>query len=402
MNIGIVTTWFERGAAYVSRQFMDVLQKTDNVFIYARAGESYAIGNPKWDLDNVHWGKRDIGKLAILSTYIEKKDFVKWLKKYNIDVVIFNEQNWLTPVLWCKDEGIKAVAYIDYYNELMIPLFNVYDAVICNTKRHAFAFRHHPNVLYLKWGTNLNLYKFFNEEHDKLTFFNSAGMDPRRKGTDYTIRAFYNLKNRQKAKLLIHSQVSVCQICNELSDIVKELKEEGSLEIIEETISAPGLYHKADVYVYPSRLDGIGLTLMEAIASGMACITVDNGPMNEFVEDNFGKLCKVDYFYCRADGYYWPMCEINVTSLTSIMQAYVNGEYDVELMKKNARIYAEKELDFDKNIQKLSGILASLEYSKVSQNLRNALYLYDHRGLKRFVNILSPFYDIAYRLKGKK
>ena len=29
MNIGIVTTWFERGAAYVSRQFMDVLQITN-------------------------------------------------------------------------------------------------------------------------------------------------------------------------------------------------------------------------------------------------------------------------------------------------------------------------------------------------------------------------------------
>lgn len=54
MKIGIVTTWFERGAAYVSRQFMDILKSTDEVFIYARGGEAYAQGNPTWDLPNVH------------------------------------------------------------------------------------------------------------------------------------------------------------------------------------------------------------------------------------------------------------------------------------------------------------------------------------------------------------
>lgn len=46
MRIGIITTWFERGAAYVSRQFMELLQQTDEVFIYARGGEKYAMGDP--------------------------------------------------------------------------------------------------------------------------------------------------------------------------------------------------------------------------------------------------------------------------------------------------------------------------------------------------------------------
>ena len=42
MNIGIVTTWFDRGAAQVSKQYMDVLQENNDVFIYARGGEKYA------------------------------------------------------------------------------------------------------------------------------------------------------------------------------------------------------------------------------------------------------------------------------------------------------------------------------------------------------------------------
>lgn len=45
MNIGIVRTWFERGAAYVSRQYMEVLAERHNIFIYARGGESFAKKN---------------------------------------------------------------------------------------------------------------------------------------------------------------------------------------------------------------------------------------------------------------------------------------------------------------------------------------------------------------------
>ena len=59
MRIGIVTTWFERGAAYVSKQYEKVLEDQGNdVFIYARSGEKYAIGDDNWDKDNVYWSKR--------------------------------------------------------------------------------------------------------------------------------------------------------------------------------------------------------------------------------------------------------------------------------------------------------------------------------------------------------
>lgn len=60
MNIGIVTTWFERGAAYVSRQYMEALSSDpeNRVFVYARGGEAYAKKNSQWDKENVTWGDR--------------------------------------------------------------------------------------------------------------------------------------------------------------------------------------------------------------------------------------------------------------------------------------------------------------------------------------------------------
>lgn len=380
MRIGIVTTWFERGAAYVSRQFMNVLQKTDDVFIYARGGERYAIDDPKWNLKNVHWGSRNTEMWKYYGDkYVEKIDFLNWIKHNDIELVLFNEQVWFEPMIWCKEKGVKTVAYIDYYTERTIPYFNIYDCVICNTRRHAFAFRNHPYMKYIKWGTDIELYKPSNISNDKLTFFHSAGMSPSRKGTDLLIEAFYSLPNRKEAKLLIHSQVSLVQRLPHLVNIIRKLLEEGSLEIVEKTISAPGLYYRGDVYVYPTRLDGIGLTLMEAIASGLACITTNNGPMNEFIEDSFGKLCDVDYYYSRQDGYYWPMSVASIPSLAKQLDFFINNGNNLNKMKQDARAYALSNLDFSKNFKNLHEIIAQVELRTVPTNIIASIQQYDYQ-----------------------
>lgn len=400
MNIGIVTTWFERGAAYVSRQFMDVLSKTDTVFIYARGGEKYAVGNPKWDLPNVHWGKICLGKRGIFGgTYVDRKDFERWIKKNKIEAVLFNEQHWFQPMLWCKELGVKSIAYVDYYNEKTIPLFDVYDSLICNTKRHAFAFRNHPHVNYIKWGTDINLYKPSNQENEKLTFFHSAGMAPVRKGTDILLKAFYKTKDRRKSLLLLHTQVDLVSSFPQMKTMIEEMISDGSLEIITKTITAPGLYYRGDVYIYPSRLDGIGLTLMEAISSGLAVVTSDNAPMNEFVEPEFGQLIKIDYEYSRADGYYWPMCVPSEDSLTNILEHYIMSNYDLKAMKKNAREYAIKELNFDENCKALHRVFEKTGITEVSEELKNAIHNYDYYTYKAFHKYLSPIYFVFKTIK---
>lgn len=401
MKIGIVTTWFERGAAYVSRQFMDVLQKTDEVFIYARGGETYGKDDPKWDLPNVHWGVWSAAHRRFLnSTYIEKKDFEKWLKDKGIELVLFNEQQWFLPVLWCKDAGVKAVAYVDYYTEETIPFFDAYDALICNTKRHAFAFRNHHHCNYIKWGTDIQLYKPNHDVHDKLTFFHSAGMAPVRKGTDLLIRAFYQCPDRRKAKLIIHTQRSLGETISDVESLISDLLSEGSIEIVEKTISAPGLYEKGDVYVYPSRLDGIGLTLMEAIASGMAVVTVDNPPMNEFVEEDFGQTCRVDYQYSRKDGYYWPMCVADISSLAEILNKFITGVYDLDKMKRAARDYAENELDFSKNCSVLHTLLQGTPISPLTSKTRRDIEKVF--GISKYKRFVIGVYSIARFLLRKQ
>ena len=85
-TVGIVTTWFDRGAAYVSKNFSETLKNNFNVEIYARGGEKYAREDPEWNSSNVTWGKRCHNGIP---TYIDWKDFKKWLVKKKPKIILF-------------------------------------------------------------------------------------------------------------------------------------------------------------------------------------------------------------------------------------------------------------------------------------------------------------------------
>ncbi len=387
MNIGIVTYWYERGAAYVSKLFEEALSVRHRVFIFARGGEMHATGDPNWDHSNVHWSKHEP---RYYRTYINKKEFAKWIHKNSIEAVLFNEQTYFEPVLWCNELGVKSMAYIDYYTEATIPMFGAYDALICNTKRHCSAFDVFDTVYHLPWGTDTDLYCPNDEkgnlvEEGKVVFFNSAGMSPERKGTDTFIKALALCDSASNIKALIHSQKPLKKYLPDLADIIQNLQDKGKLEIVEKTITAPGLYTKADVYVYPSKLDGIGLTVPEAISSGLACIVSDNPPMNEFVQPDFGSLISIDRLYSRGDGYYWPQCRCNVNNLAEIMMNYSKNTDKVRQMKKNARDYAVENLSARKNFMKLSDIVEDVSIHKQSDTVKNLIFDYDRKGLKRLL-----------------
>lgn len=377
MNIGIVTVWFERGAAIVSRAYRDALEKEHNVYIFARGGEYYAKDDPKWDQENVHWASRP---LETFPTYIDWGEFQDWVKSYDLDIVIFNEQKSWDVLLRSNTLGVLVGAYVDYYTAQTVPFFDLYDFLLCNTKRHYSVFAHHPQAIYLPWGTDCSIFrpnKQIAPRNGAVTFFHSAGMGgiELRKGTDLVVRAFQHV--RGNANLIIHSQVELANY----SSVADLIQYDARIKLICETVGAPGLYHLGDVYVYPSRLEGIGLTIAEALASGLPVITTDCPPMNEFVlNDVNGKLVPVNNYRARSDQYFWPESICSESALADAMQAYVDKPDIVELHKRNARSWAVEHLDWSKNSAGLAGRLGEITKKRSQQTgLRSAVAKYERR-----------------------
>ena len=335
MNIGIVTTWFERGAAYVSKQYKDSLEERGHkLFIYSRGGEiSVEEKGKKWRGEEIHEGK----KVPFPeSTYIDLDDFLAWIDGNNIEVVLFNEQRWLPPVLLCKQLGVRCGSYVDYYTKKTVESFGIYDFLICNTKRHNSVFKWHKQCFYIPWGTDTSLFTGeFRKPSDVLRFFTSVGMSPDRKGLDLTVKAFIDLINGKiiDVELIIHSQLDVSEFLRERLSLIdyelyQRLVEGHKVRLISETVTAPGLYYLGDVYVYPSRLDGIGLTIAEALSSGMPVIVPNEPPMNEYL-CQYSTAVSVERRFARHDAYYWESNEASVKSICDAFLSYYERREDI-------------------------------------------------------------------------
>ncbi len=390
MNIGIVTTWFERGAAYVSRVYLEMLQKEGhNVFVFARGGKIPPVDIDKW---NEPYVTRDT---TYQNTQINKREFFKWINQNHIEVILFNEQQDFRIVGETKKKfpNVKLAAYVDYYTERTKDWFDLYDFVICNTHRHMQAMEKHPQKFYLQWGTDIDLYKPKYEMHDQVTFFHSVGMSTR-KGTDILLDAFINGECYKQSKLVIHTQIPI----ERFTKYDRAFLQNHNVEIIEKTVTAPGLYFMGDVYVYPTRLDGLGLTMYEAAASGLPIITTDFPPMNEAVKAEFGRLIKVHDFYCRQDAYFFPMAICDRDDLIRCMRWYIDHPEKLNEQKIKAREYALAHYDIMSKSKECSDIFVNSKIRKLNVDLYKEVMRY-YKKENNFVFQYSNNRTWIYNLK---
>ena len=169
-----------------------------------------------------------------------------------------------------------------------------------------------------------------------------------------TVKAFDNIckKIDINCKLVFNSQADIKKNLNNVFApwLYNMIQDNPKIEYILGSHPHPGIYHYGDIYVYPSKLEGIGLSIPEALSCGLAVITTDNPPMKEFIESgNNGFLVKITGSHQRHDNYYWPEVDIDIKHLEDLMMYYVNNPSIIELHKTNARNYALEKLTWANN-----------------------------------------------------
>lgn len=359
MRIGIVTQWADCGAGYVSRAYEEALAAENDVFIFARGSDRPEPGSI-WDQPRVHYADTHP-----CTTGFKLSDYRRWVNANGLQAVLFNEQRWWEGVVESQRMGLLTGAYIDYYTAETVPLFRMYDFLFCNTLRHQSVFSDHPQCQYVPWGTDVELFRpsrNLNKIEAKVRFFTNSGpggikakSDPAldRRGTGFALAAMRSVKG--DCELVIHSQCSLAQCPQNWQDAVRN---DSRIVYIEKTVAPPGLYSLGNVYVYPSRLDGVGLTLPEALASGLPAITTASPPMTEFVQNGYnGRTVKLARTICRHDGYYWPETLVDIDDLACVMQEYVDNPELVSQHGLRARERALQTLDWSRNACGLSKIV---------------------------------------------
>ncbi len=340
LNIGFVSVWFERGQSYVTKILRDVIAKDHETFVFARTGFVYDItdsdgGKPKLETHG-YW---NVPHLTTFPHYaIPPEVLTRWIHDNNLRMVIFNEEYDWQLVMAARATGIQVLTYLDYYKEDWKPYMRLYDAVLCSTKRTFHLVKDFCNAHYIGWGVDTALFRPGVCEEKKYTYFHNAGWLGMnfRKMTPSVITAFEAVSRiLSDVTLLVHAQAGLEMLPAEVVDIVRN---NPRITYHVGTVPAPGLYHKGWILLFPSKLEGLGLPLLEGLACGLPAIATDAPPMNEFVRDGYnGLLVKVATRVTRQDNIAFPEEIIDMADLMLKMETLGKNPELVRQLQANAR-----------------------------------------------------------------
>lgn len=424
MRIGLLSVWYERGQAYVTWTLRKALEEAGHeCYVLARGGTAgdgiiHLEQEGIWRVPNLQpvevEVRREDGRVERVYPYHIHPDVLRgWIAQNRLDAVIFNEEYDWYMVWAAKEAGVRVLTYLDYYkDEWARPLgtwrrqryvsghgwceevgkdryarvfgwiewperatewlevlwkwrdtvpMRLYDAVLCSSHRSLNMVKDVCNAHYIGWAVDTELFKPPTGERP-YTFFHNAGWFGQnlRKNTPAAIRAFARVADEvPSATLLVHAQQTDLSW---LPDDVREIVEEHPrIERRWGTLPAPGLYHMGRVLLFPTKLEGLGLPLFEALACGMPVIATDAPPMNEYIiPGETGYLVPVAETVRRDDGIAIPETLVDEAGLADALVAFADAPDDVERMGRNARAYAEEHLRIADLGQRVSAVLEGI------------------------------------------
>ena len=110
--------------------------------------------------------------------------------------------------------------------------------------------------------------------------------------------------------------------------------------------SKGGLFNLGDIYIYPTTKEGVGLTITEAMCTGMPVVTSNYPTMNEWINNNIeGRL--IDIAKIKKGSMPMDKVLINTNNLAEIMIDYIKNPYKVTEHSINARKRIEKDYNWD-------------------------------------------------------
>ncbi len=339
LNIGFVSIWHVRGVTFVTKQLADALESEQiHTHILARwESEKFDNTGP------VHhprvWNGGDDPT---------PQTMVDWARDNQLDVVIFVEvhpNDW-KRVEALKSAGIRVICYehLDILRREMFPRYGIFDHYLFPAFYPQEVFKaQFPGIstLVIPWGIPENLLprdlavvQADGTPNKTLQFVHVAGWGGlnNRKNTDLLIEAFHQARP-QNAELHVYSQVPIAKYGARCEKIVSEnrhiILHEGTIENIFEA------YRGMDMLLWPSKREGLGLPIIEALACGLPVLISDGYMMKQWIIPNeHGVVCPATPM---EGAMYLPEMQVNVPQLTEMLRDLAAHPEKVLQLKANVR-----------------------------------------------------------------
>lgn len=193
-------------------------------------------------------------------------------------IIVFEDTEWaLAAIRAAHAQGVRVVFIVLWeWLRFYVPEMRLCDLMVC---LHGMAWKvtrklGFRNTARLTWPLDLSPLPARHITGPARRFAHNVGLFEKddRKSTLLTLEAFARVR-RPEIELVVRVQ-------NELPVRVDDPRVQIESRHLE---NHADLYRLGDVAVQPSKCEGLGFMLLEAIASGLPVLTTDYPPMNEFV-----------------------------------------------------------------------------------------------------------------------
>ncbi len=290
MRIGIVTKWFSSGQAVVSRQLRSALEELGHeTFILARQGTGprtqESSGDPAWEQPGI---------TEVPDSDVPLPTYEGWVEANGIEVVLTDNLYQFDELSALRRHGVKTIGrfvWEHFSSEHAEPAKEAFDVVYSLHRGEQQRYRELGiESPYVTWGCHPELLDFASDRTEGwgvVQFYLPGSFLGKRKPLAETLEAFTNARG-ESLRLLVKGQV-------EKRTGMLEKAAEGDPRITILLADQPTDEHfrtvaGADVCLSPTRWEGLGLPLFEALAFGQPVITNDNPPMNEVVRHEVNGL----------------------------------------------------------------------------------------------------------------
>lgn len=218
------------------------------------------------------------------------------------------------------------------------PFFDTISAVINHTRigHTLYSVELQEKAVYIPYPLDTTLFRPYPDRLCSSFFLHNQGTGDAsfRKGTDIVLSAFRQLRQFAPNTTLLFN----CQPYETKHSHIRDGRSNRGVTIFTTDKDSPEkLYQNGIVYVAPSRREGLGLPILEAMACGLPVITTDAPPMSEWIKNPL-MLVPVQ---SRDDSGYGDItiCTPNSYALLKQMQyAIVHSDEMVAIGKENRKI----------------------------------------------------------------
>ena len=356
MRIGLVTKWFASGQAVVSRQIRSALDELGHeTFVLAKQGKG-----PRAQMDRVEdpvWDQPEVTHSE--NPDIPEDEYLAWARENGIEAVLCDQNDQFAEIGALRREGVRTIGrfvWESFAPADAAPARDAYDVIYSFTRAEQERYRELGiDSPLLTWGVHPELIAAsagVERAPETVRFYVPGSFMGKRKPFPEIVEAFTRTTD-PRFRLLIRGQVDrkagkLEKAAGGDERVVIELEDRPTDEHLRQ-------FAGCHVCLSPSRWEGLGLPLYEAIAFGMPSITNDSPPMNEVVIDGVNGIC-VDSVRWGEAGSGIPAFDPDFDQLTESIER-LGDDGERERLAAGARELREDGRSWRRTVEGLAGLI---------------------------------------------